>query len=261
MAWCGMGWPNKGQTFRDSPRSEIFWMWRVTTCWFILLKFSTVFVPGLIFPVGKSKHPTAGSFIRPQRRIDKPLSFLEAAHEKYVSEWGALDQRGASGDADIIHKPIEISGKVVEEVGFEKIRKQLAELQALRIVLLDGMCIQGVLAGQGSPKDYEEELRKIRQTFPKIVELDLSRNLLRSWTEVENICMQLKDLRILKLKYAAWNYRCFSYLRTDIWYSGNRFDVFGEDLTFNEVSELSLDETLMDWSKVWFPGTTSQSYI
>jgi hypothetical protein len=142
---------------------------------------------------------------------------------------------------------------VVEEVGFEKIRKQLAELQALRIVLLDGTRIQGVLTGQGGPKEYEEELRRIRETFPRVVELDLSRNLLRNWTEVENICKQLKDLRTLKLKYASCNCWCFlaaGYPPTDVRSSGNRFDVFGENLSFNEVSELSLDETLIDWNEV-----------
>lgn len=107
----------------------------------------------------------------------------------------------SSGHGDVSSsKPIEISGKIVEEVGFEKIRKQLAELQELRIVLLDGMRVYGVLAGEGSQEEYENELESIAKTCPKIVELDLSRNILRKWANVADICEQLKHLKILKLK-------------------------------------------------------------
>lgn len=150
------------------------------------------------FP-GKSKHPTAGSFIRPTRQADRNLSFLQAANEKYVSKLEPM----TSGHEELqSSKPIEISGKIVEEVGFEKIRRLLAELQELRIVLLDGMRVYGVLAGEGSREEYENELKIIARTCPKIVELDLSRNVLRKWTDVAAICGQLKLLKILKLKWA-----------------------------------------------------------
>lgn len=146
-------------------------------------------------PVGKRKHPTAGSFIRPGRATDKPLSFLEAAHKKYVSDTPNL----AAGSA--APSPIVFSGKVVEEVGFEKIRKHLSDLQGLRIVLLDGMCMRGVLAEHGATlTERQLELENIKKTCPKIMELDLSRNLLEDWSEVTDICLQLGDLKRLKLK-------------------------------------------------------------
>ncbi|EDN03638.1 predicted protein [Histoplasma mississippiense (nom. inval.)] len=123
----------------------------------------------------KSKHPTAGSFIRPTRQADRNLSFLQAANEKYVSKLEPM----TSGHEELqSSKPIEISGKIVEEVGFEKIRRLLAELQELRIVLLDGMRVYGVLA------------------------------------------------------------------------RGNRFDEIGENITLDGISELALDETLMEWKEV-----------
>lgn len=84
---------------------------------------------------------------------------------------------------------IHISGKTVEEVGFEKIRRQLAELQELRIVVLDGACIATV------ESDLDEQNLKI-------VELDLSRNLIESWCEIIAICKSLQFLRCLKLEYA-----------------------------------------------------------
>src|SRR5207248_705816 len=116
---------------------------------------------------------------------DPPLTFLEALHKKYVSDTptGPYSQN--------IYQPIEWGGKVVEEVGFEKIRKQLAILHELKIVLLDGFCIYG--AGRG-------DLGEIRRTCPKIVELDLSGNLLEEWEEVVKICGQLVILRSLRLE-------------------------------------------------------------
>ncbi|OAX83423.1 hypothetical protein ACJ72_02222 [Emergomyces africanus] len=175
----------------------------------------------------KSRHPTAGSFVRPTRQADLALSFLQAANEKYVSEL----EHTSSGDGGVSSsKPIEISGKIVEEVGFEKIRKQLAELHELRFVLLDGMCVYGVLAGEGSREEYENELENIRKTCPKIIELDLSRNILRKWADVADICKQLKHLKILKL-------------------NGNRFDDIGESVILGGILELSLDDTLMEWEE------------
>lgn len=151
---------------------------------------------------GKSNHPTAGSFVRPSRPSDQPRSFLEALREKYASEPEQDCEHGALlGGASARGKAIEISGKVVEEVGFDKIRKQLAELQELRIVLLDGLRIVGVLASYDQNQEsHSEAVQKIRETCPKITELDLSRSLLSRWRDVWDICDQLKHLKHLKVK-------------------------------------------------------------
>lgn len=150
---------------------------------------------------GKSNYPTAGSFVRPSRPSDLPLSFVEALRDKYASEndselvWTSKPIGQASQQA------IEISGKVVEEVGFDKIRKQLAELQELRIVLLDGLRIVGVLSSYEQPEsEVIEASKEIAATCPKIEELDLSRSLLSSWRHVWDICNQLKELKKLKVK-------------------------------------------------------------
>ncbi len=91
----------------------------------------------------------------------------------------------------------------MEEVGFEKISQQLAKLTELRIVVLDGLCVAGVLNSGRRAKsdDWLRSLEDIRQTCPKVVELDLSRNLLERWQDVEGICSTLTALRTLKLKY------------------------------------------------------------
>ncbi|KAL2005838.1 hypothetical protein VTN00DRAFT_10331 [Thermoascus crustaceus] len=184
----------------------------------------------------KSKQSTAGSFVRPSRPADKPRGFLEALHEKYASEFEEQlsKQRQANNDGVPVrlHDLVYFGSKVAEEVGFEKIRKQLAELQELKIVLLDGLRIAGVLASDAEESEKRDEaLRDIEKTCPKIIELDLSRNLLRRWVDVWDICRQLKQLRLLKL-------------------NGNRFDAVDTDLTFDGITELHLDETLLSWDEI-----------
>ena len=86
---------------------------------------------------------------------------------------------------------IMISGtKIAEEVGFDKIRAQLAKLHELKIVLVDGLQVSCA----------ETPDRRIRDVCPKIVELDLSRNLFESCAEIICICEELASLRSLKLK-------------------------------------------------------------
>ena len=84
-----------------------------------------------------------------------------------------------------------ISGKkVAEEVGFDKIRAQLAQLHELKIVLVDGLQVNCA----------ERPDKRTRDVCPKIAELDLSRNLFESCTEIVHICGELRHLRTLKLK-------------------------------------------------------------
>jgi tubulin-specific chaperone E len=122
--------------------------------------------------------------VRPTRTADPPQSFLEAVDQKYASD---ITERR---DALIAESPIEISGKIVEEVGFDKIRQQLAQLHELKIVIVDGLRIATA----------EKAERRIREICPKIVELDLSRNLFERYEEIMNICHELDNLKALKLK-------------------------------------------------------------
>lgn len=81
----------------------------------------------------------------------------------------------------------------------------MAKLHELRVVLLDGLCVAGLSA---RPWDETAEarmhplLQHQAQKF-KIVELDLSRNLIETWAEVAGICSGLGNLKSLKLKYVA----------------------------------------------------------
>ncbi len=152
-------------------------------------------------PTGLRNHPTAGSFVRPSRPADNPRGFLDALREKYASEFLASQNRGDAGeDEQELEKPIEFNGKVAEEVGFDKIRKQLADLEELKIVLVDALRVAGVLAQEASRVQIKEACSEIEQTCPKIVELDLSWNLLTAWRDVADICGPLKRLKLLRLK-------------------------------------------------------------
>ncbi|KAF7184021.1 hypothetical protein CNMCM7691_004511 [Aspergillus felis] len=179
----------------------------------------------------RRKHPTAGSFVRPSRRPDKHRGFLEAVRHKYASEFQEELARQQSGEVSAARDTIKFSNKVVEEVGFDKIRKKLAELQELKIVLLDRLCIAGVLAHAASPHELAEACKEIEQTCPKIVELDLSYNVLESWVDIANICRQLKRLKTLKL-------------------IGNRLGPRQEGLIFEDITALHLDETLLEWDEI-----------
>lgn len=85
---------------------------------------------------------------------------------------------------------------MAEEVGFDKIRRQLARVDELKIVILDGMRIAWDV-------QFEDAGRTIKESSPIITELDLSRNLFESFRTVVKICRELSDLKSLRLKYVS----------------------------------------------------------
>ncbi|TVY54097.1 Tubulin-specific chaperone E [Lachnellula suecica] len=164
-----------------------------------------------------SNSRTAASFIRPTRKADPEQSFVEAVHQKYATE---ITSQSAPVDSG---KEIVISGKVAEEIGFDKIRQQQSKLHELTIVIVDGLRINCA----------ETESNTIREVCPKVVELDISRNLFQGWREVVRICEELDNLRKLRL-------------------NGNRFEsgLKSSDFSrspFQGIIELELDNTLLPW--------------
>jgi tubulin-specific chaperone E len=126
---------------------------------------------------------------------------LEALKFKYDS--GTMyDTKKSSG---VQQKPITISGKEVEEIGFDKIKKLQSRLNELRIVYLDGLLISqpgNVQARKAGQQEHDPGVLlgdEILRTCPKINTLDLARNLLESVEEVAFICQNLRQLRELRL--------------------------------------------------------------
>lgn len=146
--------------------------------------FETEAVRVNIITIGRSSSPTAASFVNlKSARPDPEQSFVEAVRQKYATE---PDHSSSS----VLDRPIIISTKEVQEVGFDKIRTRLAQLHELRIVLVDGLLINRA----------ESPLDSIERDCPMIIELDISRNLFEGWKEIINICKKLKNLETLKLK-------------------------------------------------------------
>ncbi|KAI0148132.1 RNI-like protein [Hypoxylon sp. NC0597] len=173
----------------------------------------------------RSKSPTAASFVRPTRPAEKPQSFVKAVTEKYASE---LEKTTV----------IKFSNKVAEEVGFDKIHRKQAQLAELKVVIVDGARIASA---------YSEGDNPISQTCPKVVELDLSRNLFQRVGTVVAICSELPVLRSLRL-------------------NGNRFEGILTDeglenaqSSLKEVKDLALEETLMSWEEICYIATKFQS--
>ena len=122
---------------------------------------------------------TAASFVRPTRPAEKPQSFVAALVEKYTAELSGA-------------KAVQFSGKVAEEVGFEKIRRKQARLSELKFAVLDGARVASAYAADGD--------QPISALCPMIKDLDLSRNLFHRAGIVVAICSELTDLRTLRLK-------------------------------------------------------------
>lgn len=140
----------------------------------------------------QSNTPNAASFIRPTRRGDVERTLYEAIKLKYVTD--------TSTNA---HDVVVISGKVAEEIGFEKVSKQQSSLSNLRIAVLDHMVISGIAPRGSSLQVINQAQIDLAEACPNIVELDISHNPIETWSDVEYICSSLPRLKTLKLKYVS----------------------------------------------------------
>ncbi|KAL1861731.1 hypothetical protein Daus18300_008700 [Diaporthe australafricana] len=171
-----------------------------------------------------SKSPKAASFVRPTRTADQPRTFLQALHEKYAPGIAADQGQATYG------KQIVISGKVAEEIGFDKISKQQAQLSELKIVILDGLRVSSASAPGEQP---------ISEVCPKVIELDVSRSLIVDFREIVEMCLQLKALRRLGLNGNRYTNTLIADLDAD-----------SVRKAFKGVKELALDETLLRWDGI-----------
>lgn len=143
--------------------------------------------------VCQSSSRTAASFIRPTRKPDKERTILEAIEFKYSSSLS----RESGGQLDVV----VISGKVAEEVGFEKIAKEQSQLADLRVVLLDQLAINGIAPRGATEKAILQSQKALSQTCPNIREIDIGWNTIETWQDLADICAALPNLKVLKARY------------------------------------------------------------
>ncbi|RFU80904.1 tubulin-specific chaperone e [Trichoderma arundinaceum] len=173
-----------------------------------------------------SKSPTAASFVRPTRPADAPQSFLAALNERYV-----VDAPGAVQGKSKME--IVISGKVAQEMGFDKIWRRQSRLKEMKIVILDGLRV--AMARSDDDVNDDGDAATIAETSPKIMELDLSRNLFERFGPVVDICRDLKDLQKLSIKF-------LDILTDDA--------LNGAESVLGGVTELQLGEMLLSWEEL-----------
>lgn len=140
----------------------------------------------------QSTSKTAASFVRPTRKHDKERTVLEAIRHKYSSSLS--DESGKALEA------VVISGKVAEEVGFEKIAQEQARLADLRFVLLDQLVVNGIAPRGTSISDISEAQQVLSQTCPNIQEIDVGWNTIERWQDIADICAALPNLKVLKAR-------------------------------------------------------------
>ncbi|KAL9598220.1 MAG: hypothetical protein Q9219_004640 [cf. Caloplaca sp. 3 TL-2023] len=175
-----------------------------------------------------SKEPTAASFIRDSKPSDPPIHFLTAMTRKY----GSKDTDGIMPHSEIV----VISGKEIDEVGFDLISKKQSAWPGLKIISLDALRLNGICPEPRSRKDRQRVREQILNLNFQCEELDLSRNLFESWTDVVDICSALPKLQILKL-----NSNRFNHLRSE---------TEKTTVVLDKLQTLSLANTALDWDTV-----------
>ncbi|KAF9695870.1 hypothetical protein EKO04_006086 [Ascochyta lentis] len=203
-----------------------------------------------------SKHAPAGSFIRPTRKPDPPRSFVEALKAKYADDdfedpsvqvvfvmKEGDNMKTRKDPAARSNQPIRFNGKVAEEVGFDKIRKQLAQLEELKFVILDGLRMWRPEVRQCARAKEESEWPQgatdIKDACPKTYELDLSRNLFEEWREIAAICEQLDRLRSLRVD--GTRFRNTSLTKAEL---DRCLRIFAN------ITTLKLEEDLLPWDEL-----------
>lgn len=120
--------------------------------------------------------------MRPATAWDAPRSLLIALKEKYAARPSAVSQ--------IAGESLVVGGKLVQEMGYDKIGQRQARLDELENVILDGQ--------QLAPSPDDEILHDV---CGNVRHLDISRNMFSGLHDIVMIVRQLPKLTSLVLEY------------------------------------------------------------
>ncbi|XP_043931851.1 tubulin-specific chaperone E isoform X2 [Protopterus annectens] len=164
----------------------------------------------------KCSHPTGGSFIRP-KKADFGVDFISAVNKRY-----GLHNEVGSGDGN--DEELILGNMPVEKVGFEDIKTKQSDLENLGDISVRECRVSH--AGLNSD---------IHQRCPNIYSINLSRNLLSSWSKVADITRQLNKLNSLDLSENKLQILCRPASLAD---------------AFTSLTELALTKNGITWTEV-----------
>ena len=123
--------------------------------------------------------PKSASFVR-LKVVDRPQTFLEALRGKYQSE--------DDNEVGLAAMYLPRSGKVLETVGFGRMKEKFSHLDKLDFADLSHCRVASADEGQA-----------IEETCKELKDLNLAFNLISRWADVETLCQSLRSLRSLNL--------------------------------------------------------------
>lgn len=125
------------------------------------------------------RHSTSGSFVR----LGKAICGISCV-QAIVARYGLVDDELAGINRENLETlQKKMKAPFLEMVGFSKVNKKQSNFHRLEIACLR----EEGISGAGKPDE-------LKDLCPNLRELDISRNLLNSWTIVADICCQLSFL-------------------------------------------------------------------
>ncbi|XP_018330866.1 tubulin-specific chaperone E [Agrilus planipennis] len=131
-----------------------------------------------------ARYPRSASFVRPEK-VNVGQSAVTAIQSRYGQK---SDNNNAYDKQQLLSLQRTMNAPFLELVGFDKVSDIQSDFNKLKIVNIRLQCVNC----PGEPNALEI-------MCPNIVELDISKNLLTKWTEVFEICSQLKKLSWLNV--------------------------------------------------------------
>ncbi|XP_018566591.1 tubulin-specific chaperone E isoform X2 [Anoplophora glabripennis] len=127
-----------------------------------------------------TRHPKSGSFLR-REKVNFGQSLITAIRMRYGERGDELTAK--IEEQQLLNFQQSINAPFLELVGFDKIVDKQSDFNSLEVVNVRLQHVNNI----GTP--YE-----LNCLCPNIREIDISKNLLSSWTDVFDICSQLKHL-------------------------------------------------------------------